>query len=306
MKINQPFTSKRSLKMRINFIYSLLLSIIMISTPAYADTYIYDSLGRLTRVTYADASSISYSYDSNGNRQSRVISINLPPTAANDSATTPFETPVTIDVAANDSDANGTIDLTSVVIVTNATNGTTSINATTGVVTYTPNAGFSGGDTFTYTINDDLGDASNVAAVTITVQPEPPNQAPVANNDSASTNHNAAITISVTSNDTDADGTIDTGSVVVVTASANGSTTVNSNGSITFTPTTGYSGTTTFTYTVADDDGTVSNVATVTVTVRAAVVTPPPSSGGGGGGGSSGIILISLLTLVLIRRRYLK
>jgi YD repeat-containing protein len=38
------------------------------SSVAIADTYTYDALGRLTGVTYADGSSISYAYDSAGNR----------------------------------------------------------------------------------------------------------------------------------------------------------------------------------------------------------------------------------------------
>ena len=72
---------------------------------------------------------------------------------------------------ANDSDADDGIDATSVAVAVGPNNGTVLIDAVTGVVTYTPNAGFEGDDTFTYTVTDLAGNESNVAAVTITVAP---------------------------------------------------------------------------------------------------------------------------------------
>jgi hypothetical protein len=48
-------------------------------------------------------------------------------------------------------------------------NGGTTVSATTGVITYTPDAGFSGLDTFTYTVKDDDGATSNAATVSVTV-----------------------------------------------------------------------------------------------------------------------------------------
>lgn len=40
--------------------------------PASAETYEYDALGRLTKVTFDDGSTITYVYDENGNRISIV------------------------------------------------------------------------------------------------------------------------------------------------------------------------------------------------------------------------------------------
>ena len=60
---------------------------------------------------------------------------------------------MTIPVLANDTDANG--DPLSVSAVTNGTKGTVVNNGTS--VTYTPNAGTSGTDTFTYTVADGRG-----------------------------------------------------------------------------------------------------------------------------------------------------
>ena len=64
--------------------------------------------------------------------------VNAPPVAANDTATTNKNTAVAVNVLANDSDPDGTLNATTVAIVGPAGHGTTSVDATTGVVTYTP------------------------------------------------------------------------------------------------------------------------------------------------------------------------
>lgn len=79
---------------------------------------------------------------------------NLPPVANDDNTVTTTDTPVTINVPANDTDPEGNLDLGSVTIITNPSSGSVSINATTGEITYTPNAGFNGLDQFTYSICD--------------------------------------------------------------------------------------------------------------------------------------------------------
>jgi hypothetical protein len=98
---------------------------------------------------------------------------NIPPTALDDTAVTTQDMAVTFSVVANDIDPDGTLDLATVTIVTQATNGTAMVFDVEpdGTVTYTPNAGFTGTDSFTYTVDDDLGATSNVATVQITVNP---------------------------------------------------------------------------------------------------------------------------------------
>jgi DNA/RNA endonuclease G (NUC1)/PKD repeat protein len=91
----------------------------------------------------------------------------IAPVANNDAATTNQTKPVTINVLANDTDADNTINPIPK-IETNPTNGTTLINQD-GTVTYTPNATFVGTDTFTYTVVDSDGLTSNTATVNITV-----------------------------------------------------------------------------------------------------------------------------------------
>ncbi len=89
---------------------------------------------------------------------------NTPPTAVNDAASTAFETAVSIDVLANDSDADG--EQVSLVGVGAAQSGQT--NIVDGEIVYTPNAGFSGVDNFSYTISDPEN-ATDSGVVTVTV-----------------------------------------------------------------------------------------------------------------------------------------
>lgn len=74
--------------------------------------------------------------------------------ANNDNATTDMNLPVVIDVLANDVDPENQINISSLAIISNPLNGTCSINATTGDITYTPSTGYFGNDSFTYTICD--------------------------------------------------------------------------------------------------------------------------------------------------------
>lgn len=112
-------------------------------------------------------------------------------------------------------------------------------------------------------------------------------RAPVARSDSVTTTKATAVAIDVAANDFDPDGALDSGSLAIKTGPGNGTATVDTaaDGTATYTPASGFTGTDSFTYTVRDAAGLESNVATVTVNVRAA-----PSEGGGGsrGNGSSG------------------
>jgi hypothetical protein len=86
------------------------------------------------------------------------------PTAVDDTATTTVDTAVTIAVLSNDTDPNQ--DRLTVIAVAPGNNGTTTTDRTT--VVYTPEANFSGTDTFTYTIGDGHG-GTDTAMVSVTV-----------------------------------------------------------------------------------------------------------------------------------------
>jgi ELWxxDGT repeat protein len=126
------------------------------------------------------------------------------------------------------------------------------------------------------------------------------NVAPIAGNDSASSENDAPVTIDVVANDSESGGTIDTTSVLIVSNPAHGSASVTGSGSMIYTPVAGFAGSDSFTYTVKDVQGALSNVATVTVTVTAAA----SSSGGhsGGGGAATLLDLLALGGFALMRR----
>jgi hypothetical protein len=90
--------------------------------------------------------------------------VNDPPVARNDAAATKRNTAVTIAVLANDSDADG--DALTIVSATAPKNGTAAI-AGSGI-RYTPKSGFTGTDSFSYTISDGHGGTAS-ATVTVTV-----------------------------------------------------------------------------------------------------------------------------------------
>lgn len=91
--------------------------------------------------------------------------VNNAPDADDDAASTDEDTPVTIDVLANDSDVDG--DSLSVESVTQPDNGSATTNGTT--VAYTPTANFNGEDGLIYSVSDGHGGIVT-ATVTITVE----------------------------------------------------------------------------------------------------------------------------------------
>lgn len=93
------------------------------------------------------------------------LTVNTAPRAADDTAATVAGTPVTVAVLANDGDPDG--DALTVSGLGAAGNGTAVLNAD-GTVTYTPGAGFTGTDSFSYTVSDGRG-ATDTASVGVTV-----------------------------------------------------------------------------------------------------------------------------------------
>ena len=192
--------------------------------------------------------------------------LNDAPVAANDSYS--INEDATLNIAApgvlgNDSDVDSP-SLTAV-LVGGPTNGTLTLNGN-GSFTYTPFPNFNGTDSFTYKANDGALD-SNLATVTITVNAV--NDAPVAANDSYTTNEDTALIVAapgVLGNDSDVDSPSLT--AVLVSGPANGTLTLNGNGSFTYTPNLNFNGTDSFTY-KTNDGALDSNEATVTITVNA-------------------------------------
>jgi VCBS repeat-containing protein len=197
-----------------------------------------------------------------------VAAVNVPPVAVNDSYSTNQDTQLTVNAAngvlKNDTDANG--DSLTAVLDANVTHGTLALSAN-GSFIYTPNAGYTGPDSFTYHANDGAAN-SNVATATITVNAV--NHAPVAVADSYGTNQDTALNVNaangVLKNDTDSDGNPLT--AVLNANVTHGTLSLSSDGSFTYTPTPAYVGPDSFTY-HASDGSLSSNIATVSLTVSA-------------------------------------
>jgi hypothetical protein len=161
-------------------------------------------------------------------------------------------------------------------VVANPAHGTLT-NPTSNSVTYTPNTGFSGTDTFTYKATDGQEVSSNIATVTITVNAAQ-NNPPTADSKAISTNAGTAVTITLTGTDPIPGDTLKF-SVVrlpqhgVVTSPAGTPPNM-----VIYTPNNGFSGTDTFTYKATDGQGVSSNNATVTITVNASPPPPPTAN----------------------------
>ncbi|NCD71137.1 Ig-like domain-containing protein [Mucilaginibacter agri] len=185
------------------------------------------------------------------------------PVANNDSGTAGSNTPAVINLLNNDVKAADNLVPSTVTIITQPLHGTVVVDPATGVATYTPNAGYTGPDSFTYTVSDANGGTSNVATVTITAV-----KGPTANDDSAVTNMNTPVTINIPANDINGNAAIAPATVNIVQQPLHGSVTVDPvTGVATYTPATGYYGADNFTYTIKDQNGFVSNVANVTINI---------------------------------------
>ena len=128
-----------------------------------------------------------------------VNSVNDNPEAADDSTSTDEDTPVTVDVVANDTDVDG--DARTLQSVGTAANGSVSIVA--GQAHYVPSNNFHGSDSFTYVVSDGHG-GTDTGTVNVTVNAI--NDNPEAVDDAASTSEDTPLTVDVVTNDTDADG----------------------------------------------------------------------------------------------------
>ncbi|MEH0715325.1 tandem-95 repeat protein [Vibrio owensii] len=183
--------------------------------------------------------------------------VNDAPVANDDSTTTDEDMPVTIDVLPNDSDVDGDT-LTIVNASVPAEQGTVEI--VDGKLVFTPAEDFNGEATITYVVTD--GELTDEATVLVTVNPV--NDAPVANDDSNTTDEDTPVTIDVLPNDSDVDG--DTLTIVNASVPAEQGTVEIVDGKLVFTPAENFNGDATISYTVSD--GALEDEAEVSVTVN--------------------------------------
>lgn len=186
---------------------------------------------------------------------------NAIPVAVPDFRATEMDTPITADVLFNDYGLEDGV--ANVNIASSPANGTVEVNSDF-TITYTPNSGYLGTETFMYLVCDVDGDCSNAALVTILVKPTGTNHIPVAVDDNASTFVNTLVDIDVLSNDYGLEDGF--GSLEIHQQPILGSAEVVEDNLIRFIPANFYMGNMTFTYRLSDVDGDY-DIATVTVRV---------------------------------------
>ncbi|EMM2537639.1 Ig-like domain-containing protein [Citrobacter freundii] len=231
----------------------------------YRFTPVADWNGTAPVVTY------TVSDGNDGGTATATLAITVTPVAdvKDDSATTHAGVPVTIDAIGNDRFVNPDQAITG---VTQGAHGSVAIE--NGQLVYTPNAGYVGQDTFTYTVTS--GGVTETAAVSVVMT----NTVPVADGEIVTTPEDTAIGGELLTNDRDPDGdplhiagftvggqTAQPGDTVQLAGV--GALTVNRDGSYRFTPVADWNGTApVVTYTVSDgnDGGTATALLVITVT----------------------------------------
>lgn len=200
------------------------------------------------------------------------VTFNAPPVANDDGYVMNEDEVLNISapgILINDSDIDG--DSLTVIPVSGTSNGVLAINPD-GSFTYTPDLNFNGVDSFTYKAFDGELE-SNIATVTITINAV--NDPPVAMNDFYSTPFETTLNVPIPGiliNDGDVDG--DPITAIQLTSPSDGILFLNSDGSFSYAPDSGFTGVDSFLYKA--NDGTLdSNDATVTITVGAKPVDPP-------------------------------
>ncbi len=244
----------------------------------------------------ADPTPINYTVTDDTGKVSNpaTVTVDYPQTleAKDDNATGTTGNPVTLDVVGNDTGENP-LDPTTVKIIDPNNPGTPvteltvpgegvwTVDPVTGKITFTPETGFTGDPTpIKYTVEDDQGNVSSPATVTVDYP-----QTLEAKDDNATGTTGNPVTLDVVGNDT-GDNPLDPTTVKIIDPDTNASITQLVvpeegewvvdlvSGDITFTPEAGFTGNPApIQYTVADDQGEVSNLATVTVTYEQDVPT---------------------------------
>jgi putative nucleotidyltransferase with HDIG domain len=193
-----------------------------------------------------------------------VIVVATGPDAVADQVSTPEDSSVTVVVAANDRPGTAPLPPAPMSIVAGPVSGSATIDAATGLVTYSPLPNFFGPDGFTYRLCDTAGlcDQATVSIVVTAV-----NDAPAALPDSATTDWATPVEVAILANDHDVDGDRLTATLLV--GSWQGTVTITSSGSLLYQPALGVGGMVMIGYSACDGSGGCSRTM-VTIEVTSA------------------------------------
>lgn len=198
-----------------------------------------------------------------------VVSVNHAPVAADDNMTTNEDTLVIMDVLANDSDIDANTTLTIASVESNTSNGGR-VSIVDNNITYIPALNFYGTDSFSYTVSDEYN-ATDTATVTVEVIAV--NDKPEAYNvrlDFNETDPVVAIPFELNASDVE-----DQNLTYRIVGTYDGNITLNTQTGVgTYTPPTGFSGTTYFKYRAKDSNGSSSKRARVDIYIEKLNVAP--------------------------------
>ncbi|MBI1355066.1 MAG: tandem-95 repeat protein [Acidobacteria bacterium] len=180
---------------------------------------------------------------------------NQPPTADPQALTTPYGAPLALALTGSDPDS----DPLTFAIATPPAKG--QLSGTAPNLTYAPNAGATGADSFVFRVDDGRGGSAQ-ATVSVTIGP-PPNLPPTAGSQNLATAYETPLAITLTGSDPDLDAL----SFSIVTPPAHG-TLSGTAPAVIYTPAAGFAGEDGFVFGVSDGRGGVDQ-ATVGVTVAA-------------------------------------
>ena len=185
---------------------------------------------------------------------------NLPPLVIDDTNNDLQDIDQTICLICNDSDPENNLDTSSIITVKQPNNGNVSID-NVGIATYSPNQGYVGTDTFSYSICDnETPPLCDTAIVTITIIdttsitiPQQ-NIAPSATLDISNDLQGIDQIICLICNDSDPENNLDTSSITIVNQPINGTVNIDQTGIAIYTPNQEYIGTDTFSYSICDNE----------------------------------------------------
>lgn len=224
----------------------------------------------------ATVSSSTYDPDMDNNTATAETVVIAPngPVAQDDNASTTMNTPVDINVLNNDTEGDVALNPSTVSFVIGtvpdaATEGVFTVNGNTGLVTFTPAAGFVGTVTIDYQVCD-LNGLCDIA--TITVEVTQVITGPTAHDDNASTLINTAVDILALNNDAPGSAALNPAALTFVAGTGPNATTQgvftvdNATGIVTFTPANNFVGTVSIDYQICDLNANC-DIATITVDV---------------------------------------
>lgn len=211
-------------------------------------------------------------YDNSGvptNPINVYITINNPPIALPDSAVTGRNTPVTIDVLANDTDSDGFIIPGFVGVEITPDSGSFEVDTLTGAITYTPNPGFVGVESFEYFVMDNDGGFSGALVTVRVLDADPPFAEP---DGIISLGRNTSATLDVLANDSPGSVPFVLSTLAIKRFPVGGTAFIDTNTyAIRYDPDFNYEGPDTILYTIQNDSGLVSNDGLIALTVRSEV-----------------------------------